>query len=653
MNREFLLTNGIGGYSSSTQYYSNTRKYHGLLVAARPDLRRYNVVNRLEEEIIIQNESYPISTNIFKGNIVSPKGHKNISGYGSKYFPEWHYCLPGVIVEKRIALEKGKNKVVVSYKINNSNEHTVQLKVTPLITFRDIHKLRRYTNKKDHFAKYQTGDELLIILEKENYLNVNFTEFDYENKSDIYFDSYYPIEDRRGYDAIEDLQTIGSFTTSIAKGISIFDLEFEFFPDDKLKDIERDREVFDMVAHHKNDLLIKFYNTYNIDKSDFVDNLVLQADQFVINQLGTPAIIAGYHWFNVWGRDTFMSFKGLLLVTERYEDAKRILLSWNKFFKNGMLPNQPLFSDYNSLDSILWYGIMVWEYLELTNDIETIKTIIPNLEETIQNFEEGTNNVYIDQNGFINDTNNHKGMTWMDAMVDNKPVIDRSGYAVEIQALWYNFLKALQKIKEKVGDTTHLVQIKNLTTKISLNFEDKFWNEKNNCLYDVIREEYKDESIRPNQLFTLYLPFKLLGQRRAKKILITIEEKLLTDVGLKTLPEEDKNFTPFYTGNQRKRDLAYHQGTVWTFLLGMYLIGYLKINRESARSKRYVNKKIQNLSNFLDTNGLQMLPEIFEAKTLKPVGCISQSWSVGFLVETIALLSEDKIEVDEFDLTNQ
>jgi len=329
------------------------------------------------------------------------------------------------------------------------------------------------------------------------------------------------------------------------------------------------------------------------------------------------------------------------LLTNRLEEAKSLLLRWKDLFKNGLIPNRPYSEDYNSIDAVFWYAVAVWEYFQFTKDIELIKLIVEKLEETLLSLHSGVYGLSIDKKGYLVDNNESSALTWMDAKVNDKAVVDRSGRAVEVQALWYNFLRITINLKEIINDYTHLSLLKKRAVQLETNFENDFFNLKTGCLFDRFTDQFKDPTIRPNQIIPLALPFLLLGKRNSKRVLAVIEYKLLTDVGLKTLDPKDINYKPAYYGNQENRDLAYHQGAVWPFLLGLYLTAYLVTNAFSLKSKKYVQNKIERLSMKIQEDGIFILPEIYNQKTLKPDGCISQAWSVATIISTISLLNEE------------
>lgn len=632
MQREFLITNSLGGYCSSDYKLGNTRKYHGLLVAANHDLTRVNIVNRIEEWLEINSKKYPLSSSLYKGNVLSPDGSEFIESFSIDKYPTWIYRIDNITIEKSYVLNKGVNKLTARYKITNDGAIDAKLELSPFITHRSVDELNTITDD-DKYTHYIHPDHLILDIGKRKFVKVNFAGFEYSETQSIYYDFYYPIEEQRGYPSLEDLEKIGDFTVVVPPGESTFKISFEYYDTKPTEDVAQD--VFEAYDNYTENLLIEFYNTHNLARSEFVDNLLVSADSFIVNSIENTAILAGYHWFGEWGRDTFMSFTGLLLKTDRIEEAKAILLKWNNYFKDGLLPNLPFFGNYESLDGVLWYSVALWNYYNKTKDVATVKKILPNLEDTLVSFTMGAQGIK-EEGGYLVNSNYDKALTWMDAQVEGVPVTNRAGKAVEIQALWFNFLKIILFFKEEVNDLTYISQIQTLISKLTSNFEKDFWNENEDCLYDLISGDYKDPAIRPNQVMVTYLPFELLGKRRAKRMLETVKNKLLTQVGLKTLNAENENYHGSYQGEQKLRDQAYHQGTIWPFWTGAFLISYIKQHNYSLQSIEFAKSQLDQFIQALNIQGLRYIPEIFEADTLRADGCLSQAWSVAYTLELIS-----------------
>lgn len=638
MKEEYLLTNGLGGYTSANTNFANTRKYHGILVAANPHLERFNIVNRLEEQIIVGEERHYLSTSYYSDGTIHPKGYENLDKFILEDFPIWHYKVADNIeVTRMLVIDRDANKSRIKYVVKNNSKDKISLEIAPLITYRDINQLKNYQS--EHFFKQYARDyEVLIELSLGKFLKINYEKGEYQNNPDIYKDVFYPIESERGYPATEDLQRPGLFTLEIEPGEQNLELEFEFY-ETHTNTSQNGSDHFQEHVDYQQQLVNQFQTQTSYAPTKFDQKLIKQADQFIVNSTFSVSILAGYHWFGEWGRDTFMSLRGLLLETGRTGEAKMLLRKWNGYFKEGLLPNRPFFHEYNSLDSVLWFAVACYWYYLHTKDLETIKDVIPNLEDVIHHFENNSNNIELTPEGFLYDHNHDKALTWMDAQVNGQSVTDRSGMAVDIQALWYNFLRITQYFKQELNDQTHLTNIKSIAVKLEGNFESRFWNETKSCLFDVIRNDYTDDSLRPNQITALYLPFQLLKQRTAARILTTVEHTLLTPVGLRTLAKDDPKYIGNYGGDQATRDLAYHQGTVWPFLLGIYINALLRINKKSKKSLVKAEQIYATFAQEISKQNLSYIPEIFAADDLRPDGCISQAWSVSFFLEYLSELA--------------
>lgn len=627
---EYLDTNIQGTYTSSNYLYGNTRKYHGLLVANIGELTKYNILNRLEEEVLVKQKVYSLSTNIYEGDIISPQGYISLQSFHINPIPTWKYIFDDLRVTKSIILNDSKNIVTIKYSFSSKELGIIRIK--PLISFRDIHKIRRLDNQYNLLTEEKLSG-IKIKLDQQNYLFATATKIHFTPKDEVYFNFYYPDEKDRGYEAVEDLYSPGFFDQVFLPGKSELSIVFAINQElDNSQTLER-QPILKVESDQSDRRELSEIEPLN-------DLLIKQSKQFLVSSVSSSGIIAGYHWFDQWSRDTFISLHGLCLSTKNFAFAKEVLESWGKYLEKGLLPNRLSVGEkLNSIDSIFWFTIRLFEYSQLTHDYDLAEKLLSRLENVLIQFEKESNLIYITKNGFLYDKNSTEAMTWMDAKVEGTPVIDRSGCAVEIQALWYNYVRIMIILKEKLNDRTYLTRLREIKILIERNFEKEFWNKANNCLFDSIKDDFKDKSIRPNQVITVYLPFNVLGNRKSKMVIASVEMKLLTPVGLRTLAREDERYHSKYFGNQKERDLSYHQGTIWPFLLGFYLIAYLKTHHYSESSKRYVYTSLQTFQDKIQEKNLRYIPEIFSAESLEPNGCLSQAWSVATLLETIYHLS--------------
>lgn len=685
-SNEYLITNNFGSYSSANYLYGNTRKYHGLLVATQDQLLKYNVLNRVIDSYHHSNTEIPLTTNIYQNDIIAPQSFDFQKNFDLYPLPSWTFGFGGVEIIKTLLL-LDENSLLIKYQFQSDEAGFFSLK--PLINFRDIHSVGS-NQLASEFTGEKVGNQIKIKLPKGHNLIIEHPESNYHTNQETYFNFYYPDEAKRGYLATENLFQPGYFEASLPPGKT--DLYFKFSYNNssagELADVWQknfelaelksrteahgdalgaQRDIFEVredaslgaqgVLHRAREGTqivnavmsgtrektlvgtdkIATANTPDEDHLEtFQKNLENQVELFINTANNHSGICAGYHWFDEWSRDTFIALPGLTFTKDKLDIAQSILGDWGKYLKNGLLPNRLLFTNMlNSLDGVFWFTIRLYQFSLLKNNFDLAEKFLPNLENVLIQFQQKTHNIEITKEGFLYDHNNQDALTWMDAKVDGKPVIDRSGMAVEIQALWYNYIRIMIILKEQLNDRTHLTYLKDLKVALEKNFEKTFWNYYQNCLFDCVRKDYTNKSIRPNQVIAVYLPFKLLGSRKNKMILATIEQKLLTDVGLRTLAREDPEFIKNYEGDQKDRDLSYHQGTIWPFLLGFYLCAYYDIYLKTKAAKIYVADKLLAFQQEITKQQLNYIPEIFSADDLSPQGCLAQAWSVAMLLETI------------------
>jgi predicted glycogen debranching enzyme len=367
---------------------------------------------------------------------------------------------------------------------------------------------------------------------------------------------------------------------------------------------------------------------------ELTQGLTLAADQFVVRRgADLKTIIAGYHWFTDWGRDTMIALPGLTLVTGRYTDAKKILQAFAENIDQGMLPNR--FPDanenpeYNTVDASLWFFVSAYKYYHYTQDQSFLKKVLlPAMAEMLDWHQRGTRyGIHMESDGLLAAGEPGVQLTWMDAKIGDWVVTPRNGKAVEINALWYNAVAIYAKLLRTVGRKEEAETYQTLSKKIIKRFVQVFWNPEGGYLFDVVNGDKIDSAIRPNQILALSLPFALLGRTRARQVLKTVEDHLLTPVGLRSLSSQDPAFNPTYQGNAYQRDSAYHQGTVWTWLLGPYLTALVKVRGKTGR--RQGLKLVQAVQNHLSESGIGQISEIFDGHAPHaPRGCIAQAWSV-------------------------
>ena len=635
-NLEWLETNGIGGYASGTVAGVQSRRYHGLLIAAaNPPVGRMVILSKLDETIVAGENRYQLGTNQYPGAL-HPTGFRFLREFERDLFPVFYFEAGGVIVKKTIAAIHGENTTIVLYEVVDAIE-PFSFELLPLYSCRDFHALARAN---DFIGQpYVFYDGIFRTLNyhgcPELFISVPGAAF-VESKG-WYYNLEYAVEQHRGMEFREDLYTHGKFCLTLSKSdkfgviISIDEPEgrdaFELF------EIERQRR----------ELLTKKFS-WNRE----LTRLSLAADQFIVKRGKHNTIIAGYHWFADWGRDTMISLPGLCLVTGRFNEAKQILEEFSLCIDEGMLPNR--FPDhgeppeYNTIDATLWFFNAIYHYYTYTRDKEFISGLLPVLKDIIAWHYQGTRyNIKVDpQDELLSGGAEGVQLTWMDAKVGNWVVTPRKGKVVEINALWYNALSIMAMLLKEFQNTEESDFYKAKAKRVHASFNAVFWNENKDSLYDYIDGDDKCEDIRPNQIFAISLPFKVLVKDRAKRVIDTVTRHLLTPRGLRTLSADHKDFKRNYAGGIWNRDGAYHQGTVWSFLIGPYIDAMLYINREN---KSQATEILKSFFHHLNEAGVGTVSEIFDAEfPYTSRGCIAQAWGVA---ELLRVAVEHKLIVPE------
>ena len=632
-SREWLETNGIGGFASSTVSGANTRRYHGLLTTAtKPPLGRVTMLSKFEETLRIDGKSFELSANQYP-NQVYPNGYKYLKNFRLAPFPVWTFEIEGIEIEKRIFMVDGQNTTVCRWEIKNQSQianRKSQIELKPLLSFSDYHHLQHENS--DFDLNYQVGDGFVVV---KPYAEMPPLYFAHnaraiENTGVWYRNFEYAIERERGFDFREDL-------------FQPFNLKFDLSENAIIILSTENQTASEAQNFEKNEIerrenLIKKAAA----KDDFTKQLVLAADQFVVSRGAGKTIIAGYPWFSDWGRDTMIALNGLTLATNRPEIAKSILLEFSYHISEGMIPNR--FPDagetpeYNTVDATLWYFEAIRAYAQRTDDYDFVRE---NLYEKLVNIilwhVYGTRfQIKVDADGLLYAGETGTQLTWMDAKYGDTVFTPRTGKAVEIQALWYNALCIMADFAEKFADEKDSKIYAEMASEAKENFNQIFWNEREQCLFDVIDGDAKDAAIRPNQIFAVSLPNTMLSIGRAQKIVKKVEDELLTPVGLRSLSPKDARYCPIYIGSPFERDSAYHQGTTWTWLIGSFVDAYRKVHPNGRQAENRVNEILEGFKNHLTETGAGQISEIFDADTPhKSRGCVAQAWSVAEVLRVI------------------
>jgi predicted glycogen debranching enzyme len=662
VGKEWLVTNGLGGYSSSTVLGVNTRKYHGLLVAAvHPPKDRRVFLTKLDEDLIIGNSMSRLGANEFQNGFF-PQGYSFLEEFSVSPFPRFVYSVKGVQVTKTVFMPYGKNAAVADYAIKSRGESDVDFKVFPIVNWRPFHQTTERSRVSGDFRQESSEREAkLVFSSPESALLLKSTSGRYVVQGKWVEHVYLREEADRGESCFDDCFQPGFFEFNLKAGeeqnfaiIAVAD-ESLIGASNVLGQLPSSlhglRSLFDSEVKRCESLVTDFYIARrSIRVSDWLSWLILTADSFVVRGKSEEErlVIAGYHWFESWGRDTFVSLPGLLLVTGRFEDARRVFLSYAHYCKSGLIPNfipdRGEQASYNTVDATLWYVNAVFQYLKYTGDFDFVHDHLwDTLKEILDNHVHGTSfGIHVDSDGLLL---HGPQLTWVDSSVEGKPVNPRAGKAVEIQALWHNGLKILALLAEKFGERDRAESIAAMADRAKRSFLEKFWNAERNCLYDVIAQDGNDASLRPNQIVTCALDFMALDREKAEKVVEVVERELLTPFGLRTLARSDPRYVGVYAGVRRSRDRAYHNGTVWPWLLGPFTTAFLRVKdcTELARGNVLKNFLMPFFMKQVFESGLGTLSEIFDGDSPhKPRGCVAQAWSIA---EPLRAFVEDAMRV--------
>ena len=635
LRREWLETNGIGGFSSSSLSGINTRRYHGLLVAAtKPPLGRFVLLSKFEETLRIANNSYDLSANRYPG-VVHPQGFRYLKEFRLDPFPIFTYEVEGVEIEETIFMKYGENTTVVQYTLNSPVSSDVFLELRPLIAFRDYHSLTHENGSIDGRVDLQPNRISITPYQGLPTLHLAHNASLVENAGHWYKNFEYDAERERGLDYAEDL-----FNPCL--------LRFDFGQNRNATIVASTNvvDVHEAARYRENELLRrrKLVSTLPVD-DPFVKSLVAATDQYIVSRGDQKTVIAGYHWFSDWGRDTMIALPGLTLPAGRFDVARSILRTFAQHVDRGMLPNR--FPDagetpeYNTVDATLWFFEAVRAYLAYTDDFDFVRNdLYPVLADIVNWHVRGTRfGIKVDASGLLACGEPGVQLTWMDAKIGDWVVTPRRGKPVEIQALWYNALCIMEELAERIGDDTARKRYNNMAALTKWSFNRLLWNENGGYLYDVVNGGPPDASIRPNQIFAVSLPHTMLSPERARQVVATVQQHLLTPYGLRSLAPTDPQYRGRYEGDGVSRDGAYHQGTVWPWLMGPFITAYIKVHDGAASARQQAEKWLAPLQEHLSDGGLGHISEIFDGNApQRPVGCIAQAWS---LAEVLRAFVED------------
>ena len=628
--REWLVTNGIGGFGMGTVAGFVTRRYHGLLIAALdPPLGRTLLLAKLDEDVKYDGQQFSLFSNRWADGTLEEEGVRHLECFHLEgTTPVWTFACGDALLEKRVWMEQGANTTYIQYRLARGSG-PFELYAKAMVNHRDYHDTTILNDWETAIEEVENGVRITVfdgatpfyLLSAKGQVWPDFT---------WYEDYFLSLEEYRGQnDVVEDHIHVGVFGATLYPGEN-FTLVASVDPN---PDLDGDAAYAERRGHERQ-LLSRAAQLTPHPRPQ----LVLTADQFVVRRQ-TPTdgdgrtIIAGYPWFGDWGRDTMISLPGLTLHTGRPEIAADILRTFSHFVDRGMLPNR--FPDegeepeYNSVDATLWYFEAIRAYYEATGDAELLDELFPVLKDIVAWHRRGTRyNIHLDEeDGLLYAGEEGVQLTWMDARVDDWVVTPRIGKPVEVNALWYNALRTMAIFARQLDEAAAPYDV--LADETQAGFG-RFWNDERGYCFDVLDgPDGNDTSLRPNQIFAVSLPHSALSLQRQKAIVDICARRLVTSFGLRTLAPDHPDYVGVYAGDQKQRDGAYHQGTVWSWLMGPFVIAHLRVYEDQARARSY----LRPFTHHLVDHGVGSISEIFDGDPpFKPRGCIAQAWGVAEII---------------------
>jgi predicted glycogen debranching enzyme len=659
---EWLITNGLGSYASSTALNINNRKYHALLVAAlRPPGERTVILSKIDEDIEVNGQTYQLGANDFQHTIY-PNGYTLLKEFSISPFPTHTYSAGPVELTRTVFLSNEQNAVAALYAVKNQSDADATIRLYPLVSYRHYHEVINRQQKPLEMSETQkeNADEL-TFQNPASTVVIRALDGKFVAKPVWIEGIFYREEANRGESSMDQSYQSGYFEFQVPKNSTVKfavtavvgDSSAEAWKDsDSLgATAEAVENSFSLELKRREALVENFYSTHKqVTANDGLSWLLQAASDFIVKGTSDRRfVIAGYQWFGSWGRDTFVSLPGLMLTTGRYDDARSVITDYMHYCKRGLVPNliddktgEPL---YNTVDGTLWYINSILQYLKYSGSFAFVQNVLwPMLKDIVENHKQGTiNRIHVDPDGLLS---HGPQLTWMDTVVDGVPFTPRAGKAVEVQALWYNTLRTMQLLAAKFAEKKLAEEYSGMAEHAKASFNEKFWNRERNCLYDVINDAGQVElSTRPNQLVACALDFSMVDKERANLVVDFVTSELLTPAGLRTLSPRDTRYKGHYEGDRSNRDRAYHNGSIWPWLTGPLTTAYLK-------AKGYGDTSVQHTkNNFImplfttevRRGGLGTINEICDGDPPHtPRGCIAQAWSVA---EPLRAYIEDVLQV--------
>ena len=628
LSREIIRTNRAGSYASTTLVECNTRKYHGLLVCPVEALGggRHVLLSSLDINVVNNDKNFNIGIRKYKGDYFSPKGHKYLEDFEADVIPMRIYRVGGVLLKMERLLVHYEEQLLVRITVLEASE-PMKLRIRPYLAFRSIHELTHANMSANTKVEFIRNGIKARLYEGFPYLHMQFSQkADFIHVPDWYLGVEYIEEQKRGYDFSEDLFTPGFFELDAKEGDTI---------------------VFSASTHEEkpSGFKTKFTKTVNnkIPRNCYLNCLRNAAQQFVEKRGDDTLIIAGYPWFGAWGRDTFISLPGIALARHKLSLYRDVLDTQVRRMKDGLFPNMGSAGNYafNSVDAPLWFFWALQQYM-INGGTDCCERYGAAAKSVLSAYKNGTAyNIHMRENGLIYADAYGKALTWMDAVVNGVPVTQRRGYAVEINALWYNAVCFTLEMAKSEKDRKFIKEFEYLPELIKKSFLELFWDDNTGYLADYVNdEEGRNFFVRPNMIIAVSLPYSMLDKEKMKLVLDVADKSLLTPRGLRTLSPANKLYKGSYYGNQEQRDNAYHQGTVWPWLLGPFCEGWLKVYGNQGVQK--VKNLVFGLEDVMWEHGISTLSEIHDGDPPHaPRGAISQAWSIGEVLRIINLVETE------------
>lgn len=642
IKREWAVTNGIGGYAGSSMIGAHSRTHQGYLIASlHAPIERYLVFSKINETATVGTStvSFETSQHCASGKTVYTEGQKFLTSFIYDGSVHYTYETDNFSFEKHITLKRNANVCAVAYELT-AGDSDCTFTLTPLFNYREHSESSTPDTLK--FETFTEDRTFYLVPEKNKDIAIRFqtSEGTFSERETVYdIDMQLQIEVDLETDGLDchycpvdlSIAVPANTTKKVSILCSIGDVNERPAPvsaTEAFSILEKNArchaELFEKAGY----------------RDSFANQLVLASDQFLTYRESTKmmTVLAGLPWFTDWGRDTMIAFTGLTLCTKRFKEAEEILLTFARYIRHGIVPN--MFPDdnmpplYNTVDASLWYFYAVYQYLHYNPAAEAEafvkEQIFPHLKEIISAYEKGTDfSIYMEDDGLIHAGSGLDQITWMDVRVGDWVATPRHGKPVEINALWYNALRIMESLCEKIDEDASAYRTR--AEQVKESFNAKFWDSANQCLFDVVDGDEPDDHIRPNQVYAVSLPFSLLPEEQEKAVVALVEKELFVGCGLRSLAPDHPDYHGIYCGALAKRDAAYHQGTAWGFLLGGFFSAYMKVNHHSSSAAANAVRMLEPVRKHLTDSGcIGSISEIFDGDTPhNPRGCYAQAWSVG------------------------